>query len=361
MSYSKFQSFFCCRLLIVFSLIFGATYNTFPQTTECKNFDSYVQLDAERSKTQKEIAEIEGRIKTLRDKIQELENLEADLSDTNNSIKTLVDKQNKTDLEQQQLQEFNYDKSSLEGKMKGLGEGKSLSQLKDELKTQEDNYSLKQRELECIDKTLRKWLSPEGNFKFWVSVIFAILIGAVIIGFFWTAIKDDKVRQAVFAGQVGLQFIALFSIVIAIILFGITGILEAKELSALLGSIAGYILGRTMSSVNKDNVLNGNTTNNGNGGNNPNGVNTITNIEITPASITLTANMPTQTLTATATDAQGNLLTNTTNSDFQWESDDTSIATVDQTGLVTWAKVGKCNVTATANNARSTPCIVTCN
>jgi hypothetical protein len=33
--------------------------------------------------------------------------------------------------------------------------------------------------------------------------------------------------------------------VIAIILFGITGILEGKELSALLGGLSGYILGRT--------------------------------------------------------------------------------------------------------------------
>ena len=36
----------------------------------------------------------------------------------------------------------------------------------------------------------------------------------------------------------------LFSLVIAIILFGITEILQAKELSALLGGISGYILGR---------------------------------------------------------------------------------------------------------------------
>jgi hypothetical protein len=38
--------------------------------------------------------------------------------------------------------------------------------------------------------------------------------------------------------------VTLFSIIIAIILFGLTGILEGKELSALLGSIAGYILGK---------------------------------------------------------------------------------------------------------------------
>jgi presenilin-like A22 family membrane protease len=44
--------------------------------------------------------------------------------------------------------------------------------------------------------------------------------------------------------QSGIQFLTLFSLVIAIILFGITDILEGKELAALLGGLSGYILGR---------------------------------------------------------------------------------------------------------------------
>jgi hypothetical protein len=36
----------------------------------------------------------------------------------------------------------------------------------------------------------------------------------------------------------------MFAIVIAVILFGIINILESKELSALLGGLSGYILGR---------------------------------------------------------------------------------------------------------------------
>ena len=42
-----------------------------------------------------------------------------------------------------------------------------------------------------------------------------------------------------------MQFLTLFSLVIAIILFGITQILEGKELAARLGGLSGYILGRT--------------------------------------------------------------------------------------------------------------------
>jgi presenilin-like A22 family membrane protease len=67
----------------------------------------------------------------------------------------------------------------------------------------------------------------------------------VIFGFFVVALRDETVRREIFAGQAGIQFITLFSLVIAIILFGITDILEGKELSALLGGLSGYILGRS--------------------------------------------------------------------------------------------------------------------
>ena len=87
-------------------------------------------------------------------------------------------------------------------------------------------------------------LSPEQQFKRTMSMTFAALIACVIVGFFIVAGVDDKIRQAIFSGQAGIQFLTLFSLVIAIILFGITGILEGKELAALLGGLSGYILGR---------------------------------------------------------------------------------------------------------------------
>lgn len=76
------------------------------------------------------------------------------------------------------------------------------------------------------------------------TYIFAILVGAVIIGFFGIAFRSDKVRDAIFTGESGIQFVTLFSLVIAIILFGVLKILEGKELAALLGGLSGYILGR---------------------------------------------------------------------------------------------------------------------
>jgi hypothetical protein len=77
-----------------------------------------------------------------------------------------------------------------------------------------------------------------------MSAVFAGLVALVIIGFFYIATKDEAVRRAIFSSESGIQFITLFALVIAIILFGIVEILEGKELAALLGGLSGYILGR---------------------------------------------------------------------------------------------------------------------
>ena len=98
-----------------------------------------------------------------------------------------------------------------------------------------------------IEDSINALLIPEteqNSFKFTITVAFSILVGLVIAGFFAISWHDQVVRQAIFSGQSGIQFLTLFSLVIAIILFGITGILEGKELAALLGGLSGYILGR---------------------------------------------------------------------------------------------------------------------
>ncbi len=87
-------------------------------------------------------------------------------------------------------------------------------------------------------------LDEQSDFRFWITLAFILLVGGVI---FWVArITNDHadVRQTVFAGDKGLQFVTLFALIIAIILFGIVGILSGRELSALLGGISGFILGR---------------------------------------------------------------------------------------------------------------------
>jgi hypothetical protein len=89
---------------------------------------------------------------------------------------------------------------------------------------------------------------PRQDFKKTMSITFAVLVGLVIVGFFVVATADEVVRREIFGAQSGIQFLTLFSLVIAIILFGITGVLEGKELAALLGGLSGYILGRVTAS-----------------------------------------------------------------------------------------------------------------
>jgi hypothetical protein len=95
-----------------------------------------------------------------------------------------------------------------------------------------------ERFLSKINDTARKDI-----FTSLTTAIFGLAVIVVIVFFFRLA-NYDNVRISLFQNDSGLQFVTLFSIVIAIILFGVLKILEAKELSALLGGLSGYILGR---------------------------------------------------------------------------------------------------------------------
>jgi hypothetical protein len=86
-----------------------------------------------------------------------------------------------------------------------------------------------------------------NHFRTNVTITFGILVFFVIIGFYTIAWKKKGVATTIFSGEMGMQFVTLFLIVIAIILFGIMGTLEGRELAALLGGLSGYILGRATS------------------------------------------------------------------------------------------------------------------
>ena len=120
----------------------------------------------------------------------------------------------------------------------------SLKTLREQLDKKRIDLDVAEKDLNSVQRAILKIITPEQSFKRQISLYSAILIGIVICGFFAIAGIDFRVRRSVFAGQAGIQFLALFSIVIAIILFGITGILGGNELAALLGSISGYILGK---------------------------------------------------------------------------------------------------------------------
>jgi hypothetical protein len=136
----------------------------------------------------------------------------------------------------------------LEANLKGVGE--DVKRLDDELKQKQTELSQRQGDLEAAERRINELLNfelPRQKFKLIMSGVFATLVAGVIVGFFWIAHRDERVRVAIFSGAAGIQFVTLFSLVIAIILFGIIEILEGKELAALLGGLSGYILGRATS------------------------------------------------------------------------------------------------------------------
>lgn len=80
------------------------------------------------------------------------------------------------------------------------------------------------------------------SYKKSISTIFGVIMASLVVLFAWVCF-DARVRRSVFRGAGGLQMVTLFSVVMAVVMFGMTNILEGKELSALLGSLIGYILG----------------------------------------------------------------------------------------------------------------------
>ena len=82
-------------------------------------------------------------------------------------------------------------------------------------------------------------------FRAIATIAFSILVLVVVGGFYVIVAKKEGVAAKIFSGEMGMQFVTLFLIVIAIILFGIMGTLEGRELAALLGGLSGYILGKT--------------------------------------------------------------------------------------------------------------------
>jgi hypothetical protein len=121
----------------------------------------------------------------------------------------------------------------------------ALREKRDELAAASIDY---QRLLGAIDDMVNQLFiasDASNSFKLKMSIAFSALVGVVIVGFFTIAWSNDEIKKLIFSNDAGIQFVTVFSIVIAVILFGIIGVLESKELSALLGGLSGYILGRS--------------------------------------------------------------------------------------------------------------------
>lgn len=239
-----------------------------PQTTQAsatdcgtirKNLglsDNFTEVADLRDTINAESARLDQKIRELSQQILKAPT-EAQLEDRRKERERIAAKPKKTNEDEFRLAEL--DDTDV----------RSRESLKQELSATEQALASKKAQARCIQQTINSLYSPEQVFKRTMSVIFAGLIGLVILGFFVLSYKDESIRRAIFSGQTGIQFLTLFSIVIAIILFGITSILQDKELAALLGGLSGYILGRYSSSAQSKPTSEGAPALNAPAGNNP--------------------------------------------------------------------------------------------
>jgi hypothetical protein len=84
------------------------------------------------------------------------------------------------------------------------------------------------------------------DFNKLIVVIFAYILAGLLVGFYVLLIwkSHEPVAKDFLAGS-GLQFMALFALIICIAMFGVKGIIDGKELATMLSAIAGFILGKS--------------------------------------------------------------------------------------------------------------------
>ncbi|GAB3244072.1 hypothetical protein GCM10027346_41400 [Hymenobacter seoulensis] len=111
------------------------------------------------------------------------------------------------------------------------------------------------RSIEAVEKDVNDCrrqidvaLAPEykeQDFRKQITLYFSLLIALMLVSFFLIVHQNagNELSKNLLSSN-GLQFITLFVLIIAVILFGILSILQSSELAAILAGISGYILGR---------------------------------------------------------------------------------------------------------------------
>ncbi len=211
--------------------------------------NSFAELNSQRTQLGIDIPKIEARINELSvrtDTTYLVNSLRTIKNSIDNYQKALEDRKGKTDTTGLgYLQNgLSYFKNQMEDQNLKFADARSAAK---EANDQKSALSEKKTSLLQIENKINQLMIPkinQQNLMFWAGIGFVVLM-CILLGTFYYVVKTDRtIRGVIFSGDSGIQFIALFSIIIAIILLGLTGILEGKELSALLGSVAGYILGK---------------------------------------------------------------------------------------------------------------------
>jgi hypothetical protein len=110
------------------------------------------------------------------------------------------------------------------------------------------NIGAIQKDIFLAEQAIYASLSPEfrdQDFRVWISLTFSGLIAVILFSFFLVIYRrSDSSLCKLLLSSSGLQFITVFVLIIAIILFGILKVLGGSELATILSGISGYILGK---------------------------------------------------------------------------------------------------------------------
>ncbi len=333
-------------------LLTVATQNTTTAQTvsdpcvEVTQYKDFLALADRRAELMAESQQLTFDISALKNELLDAPTV-GEVDAAKKRLDDLKKKPAKTDLDNQIIQ-------TLETTIRN---SKTDTAINDEIAKKNGTLAKDKALLQCIQSKISQLTSPEQKFRTDTSWVFAALIGAVILGFFVLAFRDEIMRRAIFSGETGIQFLTLFSVVIAIILFGIINILEGKELAALLGGLSGYILGRTSQ---KGATSSSPVT--------PTGaasfqkfIKDLNSINISPSTANLSSTAKAHQLIAEPKNLLGAVIKDDDKLFVpEWESSDPAVAKVDQSGLVSMVGPGSANVTASYGNIKSNTCVVTC-
>lgn len=246
---------------ILFSVFFSlSTFSqAIPGPTDANAFSDLNKtrndLNSDIPLLQKQIEDISNSLQTLKYTDEDIQKLKQDTAYFKSQIQKLKNSKGADSLISSYEYTVSYDVSRLQALSRDLDNSKNLANQKDSLSKILVDKKMKLVQTENQIAQLMIPRLSQQNFMFWSSISFVLLMGVLLATFFYVVSRDTTIRQKIFGSDSGIQFITLFSIVIAIIIFGLTGILEGKELSALLGSVAGYILGKVnLSTNNKENA-----------------------------------------------------------------------------------------------------------
>lgn len=217
--------------------------------------EDFQRLVEFRKELMEKLDRVENDIRLLQDEFDYLPDFDFEISqlktqqtrdarriqELKNNPQRSVDEDNEIALLQSYIEPDNANIKRLED------EKKRIPQLEIKLENAKTNFLQTENDLNRVNQQIANFLNIEeerNKFRTMISIAFCVLVAIVIVGFYFIAFKKEEIAESIFAGEKGIQFVTIFLIVIAIILFGIMGILEGKELSALLGGLSGYILGR---------------------------------------------------------------------------------------------------------------------